>query len=32
MAFLDGWFAFDPLHSDPRFGAILQRMNFPAQG
>ena len=31
MANLTTEFAYDPLRSDPRFQAILQRMNFPAQ-
>jgi serine/threonine-protein kinase len=29
MVFLKAYFIFDPLRDDPRFGDLLQRMNFP---
>ena len=31
LPWLNALFVFDPLRSDSRFGALLQRMNFPAQ-
>ena len=30
LTFLNTWPALDPLRSDPRFQALLQKMNFPA--
>ena len=30
-SYLDRWPLYDPLRADPRFQALLQRMNFPAQ-
>lgn len=29
LAFLKGYYMFDPLRGEPRFQAVLQQMNFP---
>ena len=31
MAFVPSWVVWHPLRADPRFHALLQRMNFPQQ-